>query len=255
MAQNGYYSIDDCVGQAIISLDVSESHVRAKFTAWASWWVVNQYYSKYRRNVKAVNIDVPTSGNLWVQVPDDFDDWVRVGIQFGDVLRQLDYNDKLVTLAPNSKTQPRYGSTDAAALPPDALYFGNSPYWNGNGWGSVNWYGWGQGEYNGQFKYDQVNKRLIFAYPWPEKDSQIYLEYFYIPNNNHNGATITPIAADALVQYLIYRYYLSKRDLPMKREHEMMYTKEMRNFVSNEKSDRAYQLLAAINANTNAGVV
>lgn len=251
MAQNGYYSIDDCVNNAIVSLSTSESHIRGQFSAWAATWVTDTYFSRYRRLIKAVNIEIPEEGNLWVQAPTDMTDWVRLGIQFGDVIRDLDYNNKLAILAPNSKTKSRY----AAYYPDITISPYVSPFWNNGIYNYSQNYGLGQGEYNGQFAYDQNLKRFIFATPWPKSEAQIYLEYQYIPEVNHDAPVITPLAQKALVSYLLSKHYLNKQNIPMYQVHDANFIKEMRRFINSENSDRAEQFIAALNGARIVGVV
>lgn len=251
--QDAYTSINDIVNDAQIMLELP-NHARSKLAVIASNWVSQQYTVKHQKFTKVVNIEVPEEGNLWVPAPADMIDWIQIGIQHGDVIQILDYNNKLSKIAPNSKTLPRYGWGGQPLGPDDTYYY--LPYFDG-AWRSLRWstqnYGRGYGEYNGQFTYDAANRRFIFAKPWPSKEAQVYLEYQYSMQSNMDYPIIEPLAAVAILNYVLSQYLLTKNDARYK-VYDAMYRENMVSYTTKKRMPLIQEMLAAFRDNTTIGI-
>lgn len=258
MDNTTYMSANDIIGLVLADIPASDNHLRASIQNKVLTWLRVHYTRRYAPVTKVINIEVPKQNPLWVDAPTDMINWVTLGIQHGDVIQPLDYNNRLAKIRANENTLPRY-NVNGVVVGSDQEYV--LPLWNQGRFGWSNWggthYGIGWGEYNGQFSYDQANCRFIFATPWPEQYRQVYLEYTYDCLNDLDVRIVEPIAGLACQYWVLAEYHLTKKDRGMHGEYNAKYTYELGRFLASyslKKYSLVSSLMTAIHQNTIVGI-
>jgi hypothetical protein len=188
-------------------------HYYARCLKYASDGIKELLYDSLRiTNI----VRIPVNGFYEVQLPDDFIDWVAVGLQVGQWKRPLIMKNSLNQL-PNwdtaTGTQINYPSPEIA----DQFWWGEINWWgvniNTNGEDTGGYYGIGAGSEPDTFTIDFKNN--VIRLNQCIKDSKIILEYVGDGSFCNSASQITPYAESTINAYIDWQYKLNSKSYGM----------------------------------------
>ncbi|TGE29809.1 hypothetical protein [Hymenobacter metallicola] len=160
-------------------------------------------------------------------LPDDYDNYVMVGVRNGDYVRNLTYNGSLTNLPPSYEPFLQGSLAEEVVAVPEAE--GVVPRVGLRhaylGWPGGELYGEGYPGYGQEFKIDGPGRRIICSTEVPQ-DRTLILQYHAFSTVGNEGWVINPLWDKPLSLYLTWQFYLYvKKDLGAAREFERLYHK------------------------------
>jgi hypothetical protein len=195
-------SINSVIDTVIIELELSDDKKRAMFNNAAVNWYEQTYSSRYAKITKSEFFMVGENRRLIAPV--DMVQWLRMGIQFGDTIRTLQYNTTLSELAPTADTKAktdywnRLPSVDNLSWP-YLMYYHNPIYTE---------YGNSTNGEVGEFSFDVGNREFLFSSRFVPQ--QVILTYLYSGIGTLDDPILTFAGAAALEKFLKYKYFETK---------------------------------------------
>lgn len=153
------------------------------------------------KNIKTVRLTVDENNE--VDMPSDYVDWTKVGIQRGHLVQAMGVNSKLNKLQPESGTYTDiYDTQGYLPVSLDGLWFSN--FLTDKGEHTGNLYGHGNGA--SRLSFTVVPEREVIRFDIEfEVGTKILLEYIYF-----TSATVTslinPYAENTIRAYINWRY-------------------------------------------------
>lgn len=205
-----YATVDQIVRSAIIDLGNTSLHHYPRFLQWALECVQdwNQDSAQEVKTVKLTMNDIKQ-----VELPADFVDWVKVGIQCGDRIKVMSVRDDMNRLYNTNdcgKPLPFEScGCSVNTLPVDLLAIGGYYFFDyrndyGEFLGQI--YGYGGG-YNktGYFQVDRQNGVLQFSSDVNNTD--VYIEYIGTGFNPNEHTVVNQYARKCIKWYVLWMYY------------------------------------------------
>lgn len=157
------------------------------------------------QDVKAVRLTVDNFGE--VSIPTDFIDWVRMGVEVNNKIRNFTKNDKINLLVKTDSEDNRIAYTDDAGTvvyPPsyEGLFWTNYISDYGESYGKF----WGMRDLNrgDEFKVIPDRGKIAVGSDAPA-GSSLYLEYLYY-NVTSATSTVTPYAEETIENYIAWQF-------------------------------------------------
>lgn len=229
-----YATVDQIVRSALIDLGNISLHHYPRFLNWAldcvqDW---NMDSAKEVKTVKLTMNDIKQ-----VELPRDFVDWVKVGIQCGDRIKIMGVREDMNRLhntddCGNPKPFDNCNCT-ANTLPPDYTLFGGYyffDYRNDYGEFTGGLYGYGGGyNQNGYFQVDRTNGVLQFTSD--VNNTNIYLEYISTGFNPNQQSVVNQYARKCIKWYVHWMYYTFSKGAASgdAQKWELLYREELHN--------------------------
>jgi len=169
-----YFSMMSCVEQCCIDLDIPSAQYANRLLSWGMRSLVEL---KLDASNEVKTVKLPIDDVCVVQLPSDFVDWSKVGVQCGQYIKTLSVNESLDA---SPRTLENWNPSER--FPP-----GDLP--NGVGFGSYS--GWAFGNYGG---------RALFAFG----GGLPHRGHYKITNNNGCQQLLLDAGIDATEIYLEY---------------------------------------------------
>jgi hypothetical protein len=173
------------------------------------------------RGVKTVSIDLLP--NKTIQLPDDYVDYVKIGIQQGDKVLTFTCNNDLALLRPTERDGETFNTPEDAPKIGEGVWFYN--YFDGTHTGRI--YGYGSGRNPiGYFRVDREKCNIAFS--GDVEASCIYMEYITNGLSCDCNTTIHPFFEETLIAWILWHYHKSKDNISLARMEETRYKEELR---------------------------
>lgn len=187
-----------------VSTDLKEfgTHNLPIYLKWAVE-VYRELVFDFAREIKTTKLSLNSYRAL--DFPEDYVDWVKVGIQYGDKIYVLGTSDKIALYHDIDDTgQILLNSATTDEYVPNGVnkeaYIGGYMF---NNFSGMSLHGLGGLPYKGYFRVDKAMRQLQFASSFP--DVPIYLEYISDGINPCGATYIDPLLYDACRQGTHYR--------------------------------------------------
>lgn len=205
---SNYSTVDKIVRETLIKMGEDTLHKYSLLLVHANTFL-EEFNIDTAQELKTVKLEMDSHRK--VMLPDDYIDFSKVGIQVGDRVRLLTYNAELAKLpaCENEATANIY-------RPIDADEFG-VPFINYRGHELV---GYGKGHYKEGFIIDRGLRIIRFG--TEINVGNIYLEYISNQVEVCAETPVNPLAKDALQNWILWHYYLHRKD-PIYPQYEQYY--------------------------------
>ena len=184
----------------------------AQLNAHATSWFLSDYSAETGQTLKTVLLDV--GPDRVCELPNDYLDFVVVGRQSGDRIRNLAHNAKLSPLPPVEPWADR--------APLDALVGTDWPSYAYAGWEGGNLRGYGWGEYHEEFTIDPVGRTLRLS-SLLSIDMPLFFQYVSADTCPHKATPLHPFYAMALQYWILWQLHLLKNEAGPAANYEKLY--------------------------------
>ena len=231
---NAYTTVDAVLIATCLKLGDKNLSKYAVLNAHAASWFMADYNPESGQTVKTILLDV--GPDRVAELPNDYLDFVMVGRQVGDKVRNLAHNPKLSPLPP---VEPWLDRTPlSAAVLPDW------PCYTYAGWDGGALYGYGWGEYREEFTIDAREGTLrLSSVIGP--DEPLFFQYISADLTPHKATPLHPAYALALEYWVLWQMHLRKNENAPAANYERLYCKA-RDKARSQLSPFSYDSLNAI---------
>lgn len=229
-----YTTVDAVIIATCLKLGDKNLSKYAVLNAHATSWFMADYNPESGQTVKTILLDV--GPDRVAELPEDYLDFVMVGRQVGDRIRNLAHNPKLSPLPPVEPFLDR--------APLDALVGHDWPSYEYAGWNAGSLYGYGWGEYREEFTVD-ARERTLRVSSLIGTDEPLFFQYISADLNPHKATPLHPAYALALEYWMLWQMHLRKNENGPAANYERLY-KAARNKARAQLSPFSYESLQAI---------
>jgi len=222
----GFYTLNSVAESVNTDLQEYGTHKLPIYLKWAIE-VYRELVFDFAREIKTTRLSL--NSYRAIDFPEDYVNWVKVGIQHGDKIYTLGTSDKIALYHDIDDT----GQILLNSAAPDEQasngvnkeeYLGGYMF---NNFGGGSFRGLGGLPYKGYFRVDQASKQMQFASSFP--DVPIYLEYISDGISPCGATYIDPLLYDACRQGTHYRRIefdpsisMTEKDMQGRKAHDAM---------------------------------
>lgn len=237
---NKIYTIDKVVRQLMIEMGESTTHIFELLLPQA-YSFLNEFKTTASKETKTVKLKI--SNLRTAKLPDDFIDYVKLGVNHGRNVRILAHNPLLSNLPECDKSNyPLYHISKNEPYYPLSK---DEPYYPFIGWGE-DLLGYGMGGFEDSFKIDFENGVIRFGSE--VNVGNLYLEYRSNEWNPCGHTAINPMVIPVMQNYILWKYYLRRKD-GMYRQYEQYYYRELTNYGNKTDVLGISDIYAGLNRN------
>lgn len=209
---NAYTTVDAVIIDTCHKLGDMALRKYATLNAHATSWFMFHYNAESGQTLKTVLLDV--GPDRVCNLPDDYLDFVVVGRQFGDRIRNLAHNPRLSPLPPVEPFLDRIPLSEFVDTSwPNYTYAG----FDG---GALQGYGWG--EYREEFTIDPIERTLRLS-TIIEVDKPLFFQYVSADLCPHKATPLHPYYALALQYWVLWQMHLLKNEAGPAANYEKLY--------------------------------
>jgi hypothetical protein len=229
-----YTTVDAVLIATCLKLGDKNLSKYAVLNAHATSWFMADYNPESGQTVRTILLDV--GPDRVAELPEDYLDFVMVGRQSGDRVRNLAHNPRLSPLPP---VEPFLDRT-----PLDALVGFDWPCYEYAGWNGDSLYGYGWGEYREEFTIDATNRTLRLS-SLIGPDEPLFFQYISADLSPHKATPLHPAYALCLEYWVLWQMHLRKNENGPAGNYERLY-KAARSKARAQLSPFDYPALQAI---------
>ena len=218
---NAYTTVDAVLIATCLKLGDNALRKYAQLNAHATSWFHAEYSPESGQTLKTVLLDV--GPDRVAELPDDFLDFVVVGRQVGDRIRNLAHNPQLSPL-------PVFDAGVARpSLSMQPVLTGEFPWpsYEYAGWDGGELCGYGWGEYREEFTID-TRERTLRLSSLLGADEPLFLQYVSADLSPHKATPLHPAYGQALYYYVLAEHHHVKENFTAARENEKKYNAALR---------------------------
>ena len=212
-------------------IDVGETTLH-KFPKFLQWGIESfrDYTFDSAQEVKTVSL--PMNNLKQIVIPDDYVDWVKIGIQCGDKIKVLYVNDDIARIHPTDDCGcpiPFKDDCNFNELNVDALAYGGYYFFNYNQYGEFlgGLYGYGGGYHEHGFTVIKEASPPVIQLDGRINNTMIYMEYISNGFNPCGETLVNPYFAKAIKEYIHWRRLHFSGNIAAAAEAERIYYNEL----------------------------
>lgn len=231
-----FNTISAIVEQCLNDMGENSMNRYQQFLSWALWGL-REWHLDSARSVKTRKITM--TPYKAIDLPEDYVDWTKVGIQIGDYVKTLGVNDDMPRLNKFDECGNELANnTSGLLLHPNGTNLDNYGGYYFTGYNGTKVFAHGGGiNYKGYFTEIKERRQIQFTSEVPTVE--IYLEYISDGFDPNSETLVHPYVADAIKKYIHFERVNNndKIALSQKQDKERQYEQavvkaRIRNFMS-----------------------
>lgn len=230
---NNIFTIDKVVRQLMQEMGEDTTHIYGRLLPLA-YSFLNEFKTSGSKETKTRELKI--SHLRSAKLPEDFINYVKLGVANGNDIRILAHNPLLSNLPECDK--PAYPIYHKSKDEPRYPFIG----WNGD------LEGYGMGGFDDCFRIDFENGVIRFGSE--VNVGKCYLEYQSNEWNPTGQTPLNPMVVPVMQNYILWKYYLRRKD-PIYRQYEDYYYRELTKYGNKTDVLSISDIYAALNRTYN----
>lgn len=230
MSPTPYTALDSVIRNLLIKQGETTDHKKMLYLAYAKSFLDTLTILKPRIVKQVKTVRLPVSPERTVDYPEDYLDFVKIGVQCGNKVLNFVFNASLAQLPPDCDTpcldMAAYGynfaGLNVGLFGTGALAY-SYPYYGLIGYDTPI-YGYGNGGFQGNFTKDDTCRHFSFDSHCNIKN--IYLEYVSTTMDPDRDLILDLRVVQPLEYYVLWQANLARQNMGMAREYERLYEQQ-----------------------------